>query len=139
MQILPKSTPRKSYSQYSKVTSTLKSEKQNQSFSKMIEEKVYIDYKNTGEIAYIRGVDSAYVKVNLLTKIFSTGYPSFKFMNEVIMEAQLNNRLAIPVANDVNVATLLCQNLAKGIINKEEDIFNKEIFTLLEFSLEMTS
>ncbi len=73
----------------------------------MIEEKVYIDYNNTGEIAYIRGVDSAYVKVNPIDKnIFYGSYPSFKFMNEVIMEAQLNNRLAIPVANDVNVATL---------------------------------
>ena len=52
------------------------------------------------------------------------------------MEAQLNNRLAIPVANDANEA-LLCQNWQR--INKEEDIFNKETFTLLEFSVEMTS
>ena len=109
-----------------KVTSTLKSENEISHFSKLIEEKVYIDYKNTGEIAYIRGVDSAYVKVNPIDKnIFYGSYPSFKFMNEVIMEAQLNNRLAIPVANDVNVATLFMPKPGKGIINKEEDIFNK--------------
>ena len=34
----------------------------------MIEEKVYIDYKNVGEIAYLRGVDSAYTKVNPINK-----------------------------------------------------------------------
>ena len=99
-----KSTQGKVIPNIQKVTSTLKSENEISHFSKMIEEKVYIDYKNTGEIAYIRGVDSAYVKVNPIDKnIFYGSYPSFKFMNEVIMEAQLNNRLAIPVANDVNV------------------------------------
>ena len=102
-----KSTQGKVIPNIQKVTSTLKSENEISHFSKLIEEKVYIDYKNTGEIAYIRGVDSAYVKVNPIDKnIFYGSYPSFKFMNEVIMEAQLNNRLAIPVANDVNVATL---------------------------------
>ena len=122
-----KSTQGKVIPNIQKVTSTLKSEKEISHFSKMIEEKVYIDYNNTGEIAYIRGVDSAYVKVNPIDKnIFYGSYPSFKFMNEVIMEAQLNNRLAIPVANDVNVATLFMPKPGKGIINKEEDIFNKK-------------
>lgn len=105
----------------------LHSEKEISHFSKMIEEKVYIDYNNVGEIAYIRGVDSAYVKVNPIDKnIFYGSYPSYKFLNEVIMEAQLNNRLAIPVANETDVATLFMPKPGKGIINKEEDIFNKK-------------
>ena len=62
----------------------------------MIEEKS-ISITKTRRNCYIRGVDSAYVKVNPIDKnIFYGSYPSFKFMNEVIMEAQLNNRLAIP-------------------------------------------
>ena len=63
-----KSTQGKVIPNIQKVTSTLKSENEISHFSKMIEEKVYIDYKNTGEIAYIRGVDSAYVKVTGKTK-----------------------------------------------------------------------
>ena len=40
----------------------------------MIEEKVYIDYKNVGEI--LRGVDS-YTKVNPINKnVFYGSYPS---------------------------------------------------------------
>jgi lipoprotein-releasing system permease protein len=46
----------------SKIINILKNEKEINHFSKIIEEKVYIDYKNTGEIAYLRGVDSAYTK-----------------------------------------------------------------------------
>lgn len=105
----------------------LNSEKEISHFSKLIEEKVYAEYNNVGEIAYLRGVDSAYVKVNPIDKnVFYGSYPSFKYLNEVIMEAQLNNRLSIPVANETNVATLFMPKPGKGIISKSEDIFNKK-------------
>lgn len=42
------------------------------------------------------------------------------------MEAQLNNRLSIPVANESDVATLFMPRPGKGIISKETDIFNKK-------------
>jgi lipoprotein-releasing system permease protein len=45
------------------------------------------------------------------------------------MEAQLNNRLAIPVGSDADFVTLFMPKAGEGIISKEEDIFNKkEIF-----------
>ena len=110
-----------------KTTSILKAEKEISNFSKIIEEKVYLEYRNVGEIAYLRGVDSAYVKVNPINKnILYGSYPSFNFVNEVMMEAQLNNRMAIPVANEYNFSTLFMPKPGKGIISKEEDIFNKK-------------
>lgn len=109
------------------VAAILSKEQEVAHFSKIIEEKVYLDYNNTGEIAYLRGVDSAYTRVNPLHKnILYGSYPSFRFTNEVIMEAQLNNRLAIPVASETEVATLFMPKPGKGIITKEEDIFNKK-------------
>lgn len=105
----------------------LNAEKEISHFSKMIEEKVYINYNNIGEIAYLRGVDSAYTKVNPIHKSILYGsYPSFKYTNEVAMEAQLNNRLAIPVDNETDLATLFMPKPGKGIISKEDDIFNKK-------------
>lgn len=95
-------------------------------FSKLIEEKVYIDYNNVGEIGYLRGVDSAYTSVNPINKtIFYGTYPSFKYVNEVLMENSLNDRLAIPVGNN-ETATLLMPKAGVGIISKESDIFNKK-------------
>lgn len=109
------------------ILKTLKAEKEIAHFSRIIEEKVYLDYNNVGEIAYLRGVDSAYTSVNPIHKNILYGtYPSFRFTNEVVMEAQLNNRLAIPVASDTDVATLFMPKPGKGIISKEEDIFNKK-------------
>ena len=99
-------------------------------FSKVIEEKVYINYTNLGEIAYLRGVDSAYTKVNPIDKkIFFGKYPSFEYSNEVIVENGLATRLALPVGENIDYAWLMMPKPGSGIISKEEDIFNKkEIF-----------
>ncbi|MBW8359642.1 MAG: ABC transporter permease [Weeksellaceae bacterium] len=96
-------------------------------FSKAIEEKVYIDYAGKGDIAFLRGVDSAYISVNPVNKnIFYGTYPDFKYPNEVVMENQLGNRLSIPVGSQADFATIFMPRAGKGLINKEEDIFNKK-------------
>lgn len=99
-------------------------------FSKLIEEKVYINFQNNGEIAYLRAVDSAYINVNPINKSVVYGvYPSFEYSNEVLMEGQLDNRLAIPVNSSQDFATIYMPKAGKGIIQQEEDIFNrKEIY-----------
>lgn len=105
-------------------------------YSKIIEEKVYINYADKGDIAFIRGVDSAYIFVNPIhEKVFFGQYPSFDYSNEVIMENQLNMRLSIPVGEETDFATLLMPKAGKGLIKKEEDIFNKrEIYVSGVFS-----
>lgn len=96
-------------------------------FSKVIEEKVYVQYGEIGEIAYLRGVDSAYTFVNPIQEnIFFGKYPSFQYSNEVLMENQLDNRLAIPVGSANEHATLMMPKAGSGIISKEDDIFNKK-------------
>ena len=96
-------------------------------FSKVIEEKVYLSYNDLGEIGYLRGVDSAYTKVNPIDKkIFFGKYPSFQFTNEVIIENGLDARLGIPVGENTDYAWLMMPKSGTGIISKEEDIFNKK-------------
>ncbi len=99
-------------------------------FSKVIEERVYINFRENGDIATLRGVDSAYVFVNPIDKnIFYGSYPSFKYSNEVLIENKLDNRLAIPVGESSEFASLMMPKPGTGIISKEEDIFNRrEIF-----------
>ena len=59
-------------------------------YSKTIDEKVYLSYRESGDIANLRGVDSAYIFVNPINKnIFYGTYPSFKYTNEVLMDCLL--------------------------------------------------
>jgi lipoprotein-releasing system permease protein len=109
-----------------KIQNSLKKNSDIANFSKLIEEKVYLSYKNNGEIAYLRGVDSAYISVNPINEnIFYGKYPDFKYSNEVIMENSLDNRLSLPVNSSQDFATILMPKPGKGIIQQENDIFNK--------------
>jgi len=121
-----KSVSGKTIKDLDKVNTTLKNNKAISSFSRIIEEKIYISFRGKGDIAYLRGVDSAYTKVNPIDKevIYGT-YPSFKYSNEVFMETNLDNRLSIPVDSSDNYATVFMPKPGTGIINKEEDIYNK--------------
>ncbi|ASW74704.1 permease [Chryseobacterium piperi] len=109
------------------IEDVLKKNKDIASFSRVIEEKVYINYNGKGDIAYLRGVDSAYTIVNPIDKdVFYGNYPSFEYSNEVLMENSLDNRLSIPVASSKDYATIFMPKPGLGIINKEEDIYNKK-------------
>lgn len=125
-----KSTSGKTLSNPKLISEFLKKNNEIQNFSKIIEEKVYISYGDNGDIATLRGVDSAYVSVNPVNKeIFYGSYPSFVYSNEVLMENQLDNRLGIPVSKSGDAAVVMMPKAGTGIISKEEDIFNKkEIF-----------
>lgn len=121
-----KSKSGKTLPEIQKAEKVLASEPKIAHFSKVIEEKVYINFRENGDIANLRGVDSAYVLVNPIDKnIFYGSYPSFKYSNEVLLENKLDNRLSIPVGESSDVANLMMPKPGTGIISKEEDIFNK--------------
>lgn len=122
-----KSKTGKTLPDISKISNVLKTDQDIQHFSKMIEEKVYLSYGDNGEIAYLRGVDSAYTTVNPINeKLFYGKYPDFKYSNEVIMENGLDSRLSLPVNSSEDFATVLMPKPGKGIIQQETDIFNKK-------------
>lgn len=125
--ITVKSKEGKTLPDIDKATEILKSHAEIIHFSKVIAEKVYINFRDNGDIANLRGVDSAYVLVNPIDKnIFYGTYPSFKYSNEVLLENKLDNRLAIPVGQGTEAAELLMPKPGTGMISSEEDIFNKK-------------
>nr|WP_314496775.1 ABC transporter permease [uncultured Chryseobacterium sp.] len=122
-----KSTSGKTLSNFDKIKGILKKNSEIRNFSRVIEEKVYLNYNGKGDIGYLRGVDSSYTKVNPIdSTIFFGKYPSFQYSNEVIMEHSLEMRLSIPVDTLNNFATVFMPKSGTGIINKEEDIYNKK-------------
>ena len=128
--ITVKSTKGKVLPNIDKATKIIGQNKEIAHYSKVIEEKAYVRFRENGDIANLRGVDSAYIFVNPINQniLFGT-YPTFKYSNEVLMENKLDNRLTIPVGEGADYATILMPKPGKGMISKEEDIFMKrEIF-----------
>ena len=125
-----KSNSGKTLADLSKIEKTLKEDPEIIHFSKVIEEKVYIDHGGKSDNAFLRGVDSAYIKINPINEeIFFGKYPSFEYTNEVLMEHGLNMRLSLPVGTENDYATLFMPKAGTGLVNKEEDIANrKQIF-----------
>lgn len=124
--ITMKSKEGKTLPDIKKATKILKENKEIAHFSKVIEEKAYVSFRENGDIANLRGVDSAYIFVNPIHKnIFYGTYPSFKYSNEVLMENKLDNRLTIPIGEGADYATILMPKPGTGMISKEEDIFMK--------------
>jgi len=125
--ITVKSSAGKTIKNTSEILAVLKQNEQISHFSRVIEEKIYIDYNGKGDIAYLRGVDSAYAQVNPIHKSIVYGsYPDFRFNDEVLIENSLDLRLSIPVNSDKNLATLYMPKPGEGIINREEDIYNRK-------------
>lgn len=124
--ITMKSKEGKTLPDIKKATKILNENKEIAHFAKVIEEKAYVSFRENGDIANLRGVDSAYIFVNPIHKnIFYGTYPSFKYSNEVLMENKLDNRLTIPIGEGADYATILMPKPGTGMISKEEDIFMK--------------
>lgn len=125
--ITVKSTAGKTIKNPSEILKVLKQNKEISQFSRVIEEKIYINFNGKGDIAYLRGVDSVYAQVNPIHKSIVYGtYPDFKFKDEVLIENSLDLRLSIPVNSEKDMATLYMPKPGKGLINKEEDIYNRK-------------
>ncbi len=125
-----KSKQGKTLSDLPNLTKTLQANPEIANFSSLIEEKVYIEYDGKGDVAILRGVDSAYTSVNPVHKnIFYGSYPDFQYLNEVIMENELLNRLSVQVGTGSGYSEIFMPKAGTGLISKKEDIFNqKEIF-----------
>lgn len=110
------------------VEKILQKEEKIAAFSKLIEEKVYIEHDGKGDIAYLRGVDENYLAVNPIHHSVIVGsYPSFNFENEVIIEYLLAHRLGLPTGLDTHIsASIFMPKAGKGLVTQESDIFNKK-------------
>ena len=102
--------------------------KQNQlikSYSKVIEEKIYIDYNGMQDIAYLKAVDSNFTKVTRLdTVVYGGDFIDFSFDDNFIVSNGIAQRLQLYI-DPINPATLMMPKAGTGLIKQESDAFTK--------------
>ncbi|TWP24015.1 ABC transporter permease [Apibacter muscae] len=93
------------------------------SFTKVIEEKVYVHYNNKDEIAYLKGVDENFLNVIKLDTCFQAGkFPSSASDNEAAFGNALAYRLGLPI-NDQETASLYMPKPGKGLLKNTDEAF----------------
>ena len=94
-------------------------------YSKVIEEKIYIDYNGMQDIAYLKAIDKNFTKVTRLdTVIYGGEFIDFDFNDNFIVSNGIAQRLQLYI-DPINPATLMMPKAGTGLIKQESDAFTK--------------
>ncbi len=109
----------------SDVENTIKENKNIVAYSKVIEEKVYVQYNSFEDIAYLKSVDQNFLKVTKVdTAIIAGKYFDYQ-SNEIIASEGIGSRLQIFINNQTPVR-LIMPKPGTNLIKQEDDGFYSE-------------
>lgn len=96
-------------------------------YSKTAEERVMFFYNNKEQVAYIKGVDSSYAKLNTFsTKLYIGNWVQTN-SNEVVLGFEISRKLSLGIFDYNNALEVYSPKPGKGMINNPEEAFNKAI------------
>ena len=98
------------------------------SFSRVVEEKVFINYNDKQKIAKIKGVDSNYYKVINLDSTLIAGHLPTPGTIEMLMGVSLANDLSFMLSNNLEMIQLLVPKPGKGYISDPRKSFYDKYF-----------
>ncbi|WP_369048829.1 ABC transporter permease [Tenacibaculum sp. UWU-22] len=88
------------------------------SFSKVVEERALLRYKDKEEIAYIKGVDSTYNRVVEIDSAIQVGtWLDFDYKNTAVIGNGISYKLSLGILNFGEPLQILMPKSGKGLIN----------------------
>ena len=109
------------------VIQKLESDPQIIAYSKVIEEKVSIEFDNKQDIAYIKGVDEHYTRVvRIDTTLVAGNYFDFETPYQILTSDGVARRLQMYVDSRYG-ARLMMPKPGTGLISSEEEAFNSVV------------
>ncbi|WP_372793129.1 ABC transporter permease [Lutibacter sp.] len=104
----------------------LKNEKEIVSYSKVIEERAFFEFNEKTHIAFIKGVDANYTKVNSIdTTVYVGTWLDPKFPLGVVVGNGISNTLSIGVFDFLDPLKIYVPKPGKGYITKPTNAFKK--------------
>ncbi|MFA5618781.1 MAG: FtsX-like permease family protein [Weeksellaceae bacterium] len=124
LKILP--TKGKLINNIQEVTAILDKSPDVASYSKVIEEKVSIEFEDKQDIAYIKGVEENYKEIiRIDTTVVYGSFIDFDMPNEILVSDGVARRIQMYIDHQ-HIAKLRMPKPGKGLIRSEEDAFNTE-------------
>lgn len=93
-------------------------------FSKIIEERAYLEYDGKTALAFIKGVDDNYLKVTSLDSTFILGGWPELGEPEVAMGIRIANQLSLSARDYANLLNILTPKPGKGQLTDPSQAFN---------------
>lgn len=107
----------------------LEKEKFLKNYTKVIEEKVFINFENKQKIAKLKGVDSNYYKVIRLDTLVFMGQTPKPMSSELMLGMTLANDLSFTLSdNEIQSIDIIVPKPGKGIITDPRKSFNEKYF-----------
>ncbi len=148
-------TQGKSFMYSAKLQDILQQEEDIKAFSKVVEERVFLKYKNKDHIAHIKGVDATYAKIIPTDSILTVGtWIDEEYKNTAVIGYGISYKLSLGILNFGEPLQILVPKPGKGFINANnafksvstqivgaytgsEEFQNKFVFTELSLAQEL--
>jgi len=128
-----------------------------QGFSKIIEERVFLQYEGKSNIAYIKGVDANYQKITPVDSLLFTGEWMEPGMDQIVAGFGISNKLSMPPGDyrnpleiyvpkpgsgqlniiDPNAVFTKRRAVASGVYEINEELNSKYIFSEISFARDL--
>lgn len=95
-------------------------------FSEVIEERVFLDFRSKNKTAYIKGVDQAFLKVNKLDSAIGMGGWFHPEEAQVVIGNTISHELNLGTFNYMNLLEILVPRPGKGQILDPTQAFNSK-------------
>jgi lipoprotein-releasing system permease protein len=119
-------TKGKSFLFSNNIQSVISNEKGIASYSKVIEERAFFDFKNKTHIAYIKGVDSNYINVNRMdTTVYVGTWLDKKIPNGAVVGNGISNILSVGVFDFLEPLKIYVPKPGEGYITNPNNAFSK--------------
>jgi len=103
----------------------LKTSKKFANYSKIVEERALFYYNNKEHVAYLKGVDANFIKVNGFDKFLYAGDWLETNTNQVVVGSGISRKLALGLFDFNNVLEAYIPKPGSGMIENPEEDFNK--------------
>ncbi|QNM85221.1 ABC transporter permease [Polaribacter pectinis] len=110
------------------IKNTLKSNSNIKISSKIIEERVFLEYNDKNEIAYIKGVEANYASITQIDSAISVGnWLDQEFSNTAVIGRGISNKLSLGIFNFGEPLSIMIPKPGTGFINPNNAFYKTNV------------
>ena len=110
------------------IKNTLKNNSDIKISSKIIEERVFLEYNDKNEIAYIKGVEANYASITQIDSAISVGnWLDQEFSNTAVIGRGISNKLSLGIFNFGEPLSIMIPKPGTGFINPNNAFYKTNV------------